>query len=253
MCLSLAISNVIFVENSEDMKPFLKQVAEHYYSKGDIERRCFVFPNRRSMAFFTKWLSEAVANATKAGLATRPLVSPCMYTINDLFFKVAGCRPADRVTQLLELYECYRDLNPKAESLDEFIFWGDIILGDFNDVDKYMVEPVQLFTNVADFKQIQDNFSYLTPTQRKAIEGFISHFNDVSGKLTVDLDTDNPDVKGRFLQIWNILYPLYTQFNGRLASKGLAYEGMVYRGLAQRLKNESVKDVFNDVFRRVEC
>ena len=230
------------------MKPFLKQVAEHYYNKGDIERRCFVFPNRRSMAFFMKWLSEAVANATKAGILTRPLVSPCMYTINDLFFKVGGCRPADRVTQLLELYECYRDLNPKAESLDEFIFWGDIILGDFNDVDKYMVEPVQLFTNVADFKQIQDNFSYLTPTQKKAIEGFISHFNDVSGKLTVDLDTDNPDVKGRFLQIWNILYPLYTQFNERLAAKGLAYEGMVYRGLAQRLKSKPVKDVFADVF-----
>ena len=230
------------------MKPFLKQVAEHYYSKGDIERRCFVFPNRRSMAFFMKWLSEAVANAARSGLEVKPLISPLMFTINDLFFKVCGCKPADRVTQLLELYECYRDLNPKAESLDEFIFWGDIILGDFNDADKYMVEPVQLFTNVADYKQLQDNFSYLTQTQRKAIEGFISHFNDVSGRLTVDLDTDNPDVKGRFLQIWNILYPLYTQFNERLASKGLAYEGMVYRGLAQRLKSEPVGDVFKDVF-----
>ena len=244
----MAISNVIFVENSEDMRPFLKQVAEHYYSKGDIERRCFVFPNRRSMVFFRKWLSEAVADAKKSGLDPRPLMSPYMFTINDLFFKVGVCRQADRVTQLLELYECYRDLNAKAESLDEFIFWGDIILGDFNDVDKYLVEPVQLFTNVADYKQLQDNFSYLTQTQRKAIEGFISHFNDVSGRLTVDLDTDNPDVKGRFLQIWNILYPLYTQFNERLSSKGLAYEGMVYRGLAQRLKREPVGDIFKDVF-----
>ena len=248
MCRSLAISNVIFVENLEDMRPFLKQVAEYYYSKGDVERRCFVFPNRRSMAFFMKWLSEAVADAQKAGLSPRPIMSPGMFTINDLFFKVAGCRQADRVTQLLELYECYRELNPKAESLDEFIFWGDIILADFNDVDKYLVEPVQLFTNVADYKQLQDNFSYLTPTQRKAIEGFISHFNDVSGKLTVDLDTENPDVKGRFLQIWNILYPLYKQFNERLSSKGLAYEGMVYRGLAQRLKNESAEDIFREGF-----
>ena len=52
---------------------------------------------------------------------------------------------ADRVAQLLELYECYKGLNPKAESLDEFIFWGDVILGDFNDVDKYYVDPGQLF------------------------------------------------------------------------------------------------------------
>jgi hypothetical protein len=66
---------------------------------------------------------------------------------------------------------------------------------------------------VADFKQIQDTFEYLTPTLRKAIEGFISHFNDLSGRVTVNLDTDNPDVKGRFLMIWNILHRLYVRFN----------------------------------------
>lgn len=240
----MANSNVIFVEKYSDMNPFLKQVAEYYYDIGDISSRCFVFPNRRSMAFFRKWLSEAVAAASDA----RPVIAPAMITINDLFFKVSGMQQADRVTQLLELYECYRELNPRAESLDEFIFWGDIILGDFNDVDKYLVDPAQLFTNVSDFKMLQDNFSYLTETQRKAIEGFVSHFNDGSGRLTVDIATDDPDVKGRFLQIWNILHSLYEGFNERLSSKELAYEGMVYRSLAQRLRTESVADVFKGVF-----
>ena len=110
------------------------------------------------------------------------------------------------------------------------------------------MDPSQLFTNVADYKEIQDTFTYLTETQRKAIEGFISHFSDLSGKLTVNLDTDNPNVKGRFLLIWNILYKLYTSFNESLASKGLAYEGMVYRSLAQRLKKSPVEDVFKGVF-----
>jgi len=224
------------------MEPFLKEVAEHYYGKGDVERRCFVFPNRRSMAFFRKYLAEAVAGGQ------RPIVSPQMLTINDLFFKVSGMHQADRVRQLLDLYECYSSQNPKAEPLDEFIFWGDVIIGDFNDVDKYMVDPKQLFANVADFKQIQDTFSYLTPVQRKAIEGFVSHFNDVSGRLTVDLDTENPDVKGRFLQIWNLLHDLYRDFNVSLASKGLAYEGMVYRSLAEALQTSPVEDVFKDVF-----
>lgn len=113
---------------------------------------------------------------------------------------------------LTELYSCYSALNPKAEPLDEFIFWGDVILGDFNDVDKYLADPAQLFANVADFKKIQDTYSYLTPTQRKALESFLSHFNDASGKLTVDIGSDNPDVKARFLQIWNILYPLYKNY-----------------------------------------
>ena len=225
------------------MQPFLKQVADHYYIKGDISRRCFVFPNRRSMVFFRKYLAEAVSQGAKC-----PLVEPLMVTVNDFFFKTSGLVQADRVAQLLELYSCYKELNPKAESLDEFIFWGDVILGDFNDVDKYYVDPGQLFANVADFKQIQDTFEYLTPTQRKAIEGFISHFNDLSGRLTVNLDTDNPDVKGRFLMIWNILHRLYVRFNETLAAKGLAYEGMVYRSLARKLKESTVEDVFNGIY-----
>lgn len=76
----------------------------------------------------------------------------------------------------------------------------------------------------------------------------MSHFSDLSGRLTVDLDSEDPDVKGKFLMIWNILYDLYELFNTRLREKGMAYEGMVYRQLAQRLKTESVEDVFNDVW-----
>ena len=225
------------------MTPFLKQVADHYYNKGNVSGKCFVFPNRRSMAFFRKYLTEAVRDAKGS-----PIIEPKMTTVNDFFFRASGMVQADRVAQLLYLYDCYKELNPKAESLDEFVFWGDVILGDFNDVDKYFVDPSQLFTNVADYKEIQDTFTYLTETQRKAIEGFISHFSDLSGRLTVNLDTDNPNVKGRFLLIWNILYKLYTSFNESLASKGLAYEGMVYGSIAQRLKNSPVEDVFKGVF-----
>ena len=222
------------------MTPFLKQVADHYYSAGKIEDKCFIFPNRRSMVWFRKHLCAAVKDV--------PLLAPQMLTINDFFSKASGVPTSDRVRLLLELYESYKELNPKAESLDEFIFWGDVILADFNDVDKYFVDPKQLFANVADFKALQDTFEYLTDTQREAIKGFLSHFNDQSGKLTVDLGSDDPDVKGRFLQIWNILYPLYINYNKSLADKGMAYEGMVYRSLAQRLKGMPVEDVFQGIF-----
>ena len=222
------------------MTPFLKQVADHYYNEGKIEDKCFVFPNRRSMVWFRKHLCFAVKDV--------PLLAPQMLTINDFFSRVSGVPASDRVRLLLELYDSYKALNPKAESLDEFIFWGDVILADFNDVDKYLVDPKQLFANVADFKALQDTFEYLTDTQREAIKGFLSHFNDQSGKLTVDLGTDDPDVKGRFLQIWNILYSLYVNYNKSLADKGMAYEGMVYRSLAERLKSMSAEDVFQDIF-----
>ncbi len=193
------------------------------------------------MVFFRKFLCEAVAAEGKA-----PLLVPQMFTINDFFYRASELRSCDRVRLLLKLYECYRGLNPMAEPLDEFIFWGDVILGDFNDVDKYLVDAKQLFANVADYKAIQDTFEYLTETQRKAIEGFISHFNDRSGRLTVNLDSDNPDVKERFLQIWNILYPLYVGFNEALEAEGMAYDGMVYRKMAVRLKGSAAVDSGRD-------
>ena len=227
------------------MKPFLKQVADHYYDRGDISSRCFVFPNRRSMVFFRKWLSMRVA---EAGVDSKPIKAPQMLTVNDLFYRIGNLHVTDKVTLLVELYDCYKELNPKAESLDEFIFWGDVILGDFNDVDKYLASPKQLFANVADYKAIQDSFSYLTDVQRQAIESFISHFNDRNGRLTVDIDSDNPNVKERFLQIWNILYPLYVRYNEVLRSKGMAYEGMVYRAFAESLSDTSLDDILKDSF-----
>lgn len=248
MCYALAICNVIFAQETTvtGMTPFLKQVADYYYNKGRIDRYCFIFPNRRSMVFFRKWLAEALTGSDM------PIVAPEMLTINDFFAKVSGLKTADRLSLLLDLYDCYAALNPHAESVDEFVFWGDVILSDFNDVDKYLVDPNQLFTNIADFKQLQDTFSYLTETQRKAIESFISHFNDQSGRLTVNLDTDNPDVKGRFLQIWNLLYPLYKDFNKVLQKKGTAYEGMAYRSLAEKVKSSPVEDVMCEEYKDID-
>lgn len=227
------------------MIPFLKQVADHYYNIEEADKCCFIFPNRRSLVFFTRHLCQAVKDSD---VLSRPIVAPEMLTINDFFHKVGGMHSVDRVRLLIELYDCYKECNPKAETLDEFIFWGDVILSDFNDVDKYLVDPKQLFANISDLKKIQDTYTYLTDTQRKAIEAFVSHFSDLSGRLTVNLDSDEPDVKGKFLMIWNILHDLYELFNKRLMDRGMAYEGMVYRQLAQRLKNESVEDVFNDVW-----
>lgn len=251
------------------MKPFLRQAAEKFLAEGDVSGKCFIFPNRRSLVFFRKHLaaalSEAFSSAAEGGMSGDsvsgpvsgpcsgsglgtgpgvpvPIIAPEMLTVNDFFYKVYDVPVTDRVTLLLELYECYKALNGKAEPLDEFIFWGDVILGDFNDVDKYLVDPKQIFTNVSDYKEMQDTFSYLSERQRQAIEGFVSHFNDRSGRLTVHLDSDNPNVKERFLMIWNILYPLYTSFRSRLKEKDEAYEGMVYRDIAELISGNGAED-----------
>ena len=214
------------------MTPFLKQAAEHYYNRETLEKTCFVFPNRRSIVFFRKYLAERVR---QEGC---PLSVPPMYTINDFFCLVHGVEVTDRVRLLMTLYGSYKTLYPNAEPLDEFIFWGDMILADFNDVDKYLADPKVLFQNVADLKAIQDNYSYLTPVQREAIDHFLSHFRERKEGI----------MKERFLRLWNILYPLYEDFNGRLEESGMTYEGKVYRDLARKLEESPVRDILEPVF-----
>ena len=229
------------------MIPFLKQVAAHYLATG-LENTCFVFPNRRSVVFYRKYLGDLL----REGGSDRPMHAPMSLTINDFFYRVHDGEVTERIQLLLELYEAYKAVYPKAEPLDEFLFWGEVILSDFDDVDKFLVDAEDLFTDVADFKGIQDDYSHLSEVQREAVRHFVSHFRDHNGRLTVHLDTDDKTVKARFLQIWNILYPLYIEFGKRLRERGMAYEGMVYRSLAARLKGgDSVAEVLADVFPEV--
>ena len=227
------------------MKPFLQQVAAHYLAAQNIEGRCFIFPNRRSLVFFKKYLGDLL-RASGQG----PMMVPPLYTINDFFGKVADAHASDRLRLLLELYACYAALNPQAEPLDEFLFWGEVLLADFDDVDKYLVDAEKLMQNVGDFKAIQDQFEYLSEGQKEAIGHFLAHFRDASGKWRLNPGAD--DVKARFLRLWNLLYPLYKGFNEALEAKGMAYEGKVYRALAGRLKaGESVADILQAAFPEV--
>ena len=214
------------------MTPFLKQVARHYYGEaGDISRLCFVFPNRRALRFFEHYLGQEVAASGRG-----PVVSPRMFTMNDFFYRAAGAGVTGRIPLLLELYRCYKELNPAAEPLDEFIFWGDTILGDFDDVDKYLVRADLLFTNVGDLKAMQDDWSWLTDTQREALSRFARHFLSPGS------------VKESFLSIWRILLPLYERFNKALTAKGMWYEGKVYRELCGRLEHTPAADMMAERF-----
>ena len=220
------------------MTPFLYQVARHYLA-GGISDKCLIFPNRRSMVFFTKHLRTLVA----AG-GGKPVVMPQMLTVADFFGRLHGRPVADKGTLLLCLYDVYKDLYPNAEPLDDFIFWGDVILSDFSDTDKYLVSPEQLFTNVADFKAIEDTYEYLTPDQLEAVERFLKHFRN---------ETSPSIYKAKFLGLWNILLPLYRGFRAALGTKGLSYDGMMYRGVAAAFKEGSAAGIAAEKFPGTGC
>ncbi|MDO5443395.1 MAG: PD-(D/E)XK nuclease family protein [Bacteroidia bacterium] len=218
------------------MKEFLRQVAEHWLAQGGMDKCCFIFPNRRSLAFFRKYLSDAVKDSGKG-----PLRAPVMLTMNDFFYRMVGARPTGRVSLLLELWHCYEGLKKTNETLDDFIFWGDVLLADFDDVDKYLVDASGLFANVSDFKNIQDSYEYLDENQRAALERFLKHFDP--GRNSASDADGKAGIKEKFRQVWDILLDLYRSFNASLDAKGMCYEGKVYRALAERLREESVSDI----------
>jgi CRISPR/Cas system-associated exonuclease Cas4 (RecB family) len=120
-------------------------------------------------------------------------------------------------------YKIYRKLKKTPESFDEFYFWGDMLLNDFDDVDKYLGNASLLFSNIQDIKKIDQQFGGLTEIQVEIIKRFWINFNP-----------DKPtNEKSGFLSIWSILHDLYTDFKSSLKEKSLAYEGMIFRELAE--------------------
>ena len=197
---------------------FLYQVAELFWKKeGDnIKDYCFVFPNTRSSLFFQKYLGI---------VAARPVMAPVTVTINSLFSLLSGLRTADKISSLVDLYTQFtiRYEGSKSESFDDFLFWGDMILNDFDDIDKYLVDAKKLFSNIEDLHDLDSGYDFLSDRQKEAIEKFWNHFIPYS---------DKPKEQS-FLSVWNCLYQVYNDFKESLRSRGEGYEGMIYRTVAE--------------------
>lgn len=207
---------------------FLECVARRYATCGPLDRVCFVFPNRRSGTFFQRWLGLA---------AGRPVFVPNVLTIDELFARIAGVTETkDKARLLYALYQDYVRLMPRpeekeAEPFDQFIYWGDILLSDFDDLDKYLVDVDRLLVNLRDLKELSTDYDFLSEDQKAAIAAFCGSF--FAGKT--------PEAGGSrrsFAEIWNVLQPLYHAFRASLAEKGLAYAGMIYRSVAESLSDK---------------
>ena len=204
---------------------FLREVAKAYVVNNgmELERFTFVFANRRSQRFFIKFLGQEYGK-----VFNKPLISPKMITINELFTELSGIKKGDPIELLYILYKHYAQLKgAEVESFDEFVHWGEAIIKDFDDIDKYLINAQQLFSNIKDLKDLDWDFSFLSEQQRAAIESFWDNFH--KGVLS--------SKKEFFISVWSIMITLYTNFRETLIAKGIGYEGLVYRDIAQRCKN----------------
>lgn len=209
------------------MIPFLKTVALHY--RKEVEANgpmaladcLFVFPNRRSGLFFTKYLGEGLS---------RPLAVPRTTTIGDLFSSMSSLHVADRTTLLFRLFDIYRHISAREDrdEFDQFVFWGDMLISDFDDVDKYLVDAEKLFDNVSDLKEIEARFSGFDEQTINIIRDFWKNV-----RLPESSDIADPKRK-TFYETWSILFQLYTKFRESLLKDGLAYEGMLEREVIEQ-------------------
>ena len=196
------------------MKSFLEYVAEDIIRKygHDLSRIAIVFPNKRASLFMNEYLAR---------LTDRPVWSPSYITISELFRQHATLTVADPIKQVCDLHQSFVTCTGIDETLDHFYGWGQLMLSDFDDIDKNMADANQVFANLRDFHEL-DDVSYLTEEQRAIIRQFFSNFSD----------DHNSVLKDRFLKLWSHFADVYHDFNKRLEEQKLTYEGALYRQVA---------------------
>ena len=221
------------------MSSFLRQVAQYFQSKSAIHDYCFVMPNHRSCKFLERELDLASDGV---------YLMPEVITITDFLASLTDRVPVKPVEALFLLHQCYTSIagNENYE-FDKFIYWGNVVLNDFNDVDMYLVDPKDLFKNLKEHHEIQSN--YLDEDLQK----IVSHYFNLSvGEEAADSDNfwrnnyksdgaDEDGVKAKYLKLWQSLYQLYEKYHNTLEDKGLCTMGRMYRDAVDAVKEKKFK------------
>ena len=210
------------------MKPFLKSVAEDLYRRfgGNLDNVAVVFPNKRAGLFFNEYLLECSGNT--------PIWSPRYMTISELFQQNSELVIGDSILLVSKLYKEYvrpkradesqEEYERSIEEIDSFYYWGEMLIRDFDDIDKNLADARRLFANIKDLRAMGTGKDTLTKEQKDSIEKFFKNFNPESGS----------DVKDNFLSLWERMYTIYCNFKESLRKINVAYEGMLYRDVIER-------------------
>jgi len=205
------------------METFLNLVAKDLYAKcgngnSGLADVTVVFPNRRARLFFDDCI---------AACSTQPVWSPQYTTIEELFHSQSDLKPADRIEMVTLLHKIYAAELHTDESLDSFWSWGELMLADFDDVDRNLAPAAQLFSLLREQRELSDD-SFLTDKQREALKQFFDEWNN--SKPT--------SLRDRHVAIWSVLGNIYDKFTKQLSDKGLGYNGMIQRRVIESLDTD---------------
>src|SRR5882762_5941850 len=205
------------------MNAFLQELAEEIYnSHADLSKVTVVFPNRRAALYFRKYLGE---------LISKPVFSPKLLTFEDFVSSLSPLRVLDKLDLIYRLHQSYTEtMGTEAEPFDQFFMWGEMLLRDFDEADRYMIDAKMLFADLSNLKELDAGLDYLSEEQITFLKNFWQGFES-------DLSVN----KKKFLEVWKKLYPLYKNFNEKLSLESLAYEGRQHRSVAEELWSGKIK------------
>lgn len=192
--------------------PFLKEIAQYILGndKYDLSSLCMVFPHKRARLYMSRYIGE---------LTSKPVWAPRYFTISEIMEKISGLQVADRLALLFELYNSYTRVTGYSDTFDSFHLYGETLLADFDEIDKYLVNADDLFRNLSDLKNLDGRFNYLSDDQLEYIKRFWSTF-------AINCQTGG---QKDFISLWESLAAVYHDFRNSLLNRQLSYEGMAYR------------------------
>ncbi len=187
------------------MKPFLQDIAEYILAKpgSDLEKLSLILPNKRACTYLRKHIST---------LLDKPAFSPEFLTMDQWGEQNTSEEIPDQISLLFLLYQTYVEVKgPGAEPFANFTKWGGMMLNDFDEIDKYLVDPKVIFSDLRNIMEIE-NWSFGT-------------------------EEELSDQQQIFMDFWNELPKYYTAFEKRLGQSSKIYRGKAYRNLARRIES----------------
>ncbi len=217
-------------------KKFLASVANYLINSGrDLSRQMLVFPNKRSAMFMRSYLRKL--QGKHAGLM------PTLKTLPAFLSTYTRIVEGSSLELSFILYRCYCQIMQRQQQLtqeairsfDSFVFWGEMMIADFDDIDANDVNADDLFKNLKSLREIESTF--LTPEQADAYQQLWGFRPPSSEDVTffwkhivkeIDGSTaDNDSVSSSFINLWVVLGELYREFHNELTQIGIGYRGLV--------------------------
>ena len=193
-----------------------------------LYKRCFIFPTQRSCYQFHQLLRKRFSDES--------FIYPEIITIQNFIRRFADDAVSDEFTLLSVLYPLHETLTNTQQSFDKFIPWGQQILKDFDEIDKYLVKAAQLFSAVTAQKQLEEDFD-LSEETKQYLDDFLNTIDEKKAGL----------YQQEFLKTWKVLGDLYPQFQKALREKRISYEGMAYREIIEKLQSQQLQFPYEQI------